>query len=141
MLVVGKPERGAGPQSAPSLQASHPNDPSAGENIMQATVIMLIALSGLGCQNPNPVNDLAPMPSVTSDSSRPIPASVPSYNAAPTAYTAYTGGPGTFVEASDDLSFGECARKTFCSFFIGRDPDVPGAREIEAAYYAGLYSR
>jgi hypothetical protein len=50
-----------------------------------------------------------------------------------------TGRYGVGGDLSDDDSFGSCLRDTFCSFIIGRSPDVPSAREIEAAYYSGRY--
>jgi hypothetical protein len=121
---------------------------------MQATVVMLIALGGLGCQNP--VSDLPPFlpdvrqsagqPSteaspVTSDSpasSQPSTdaGSVTSASPAPTAYPVYGQGPSGYPETVEDESFGTCMRNTFCSFFIGRDPGIPTAAEIEAAYHS-----
>ncbi len=57
------------------------------------------------------------------------------------AYPLYGQGAAGYPDAADDESFGTCMRNTFCSFFIGRDPGIPTAAEIEAAYHAGLYNR
>jgi hypothetical protein len=108
---------------------------------MQATIVMMIALSGLGCQNAEPET-----PSVPPDASSPAPPAVaplPSLNLAPlpSPYPADAAGQATNGDISEDNSFGECVRKTFCSFFIGRDPDVASMGQIEAAYHAGQYSR
>ena len=104
---------------------------------MHATVLMLLALGGLGCQNP--VSDLPPIPPVASTPAGQSSAYVAPYGPAPSGYTTYVGGQGFHGEPSDEDSFGRCLRDTFCSFFIGRDPDVPSAREIEADYYSGRH--
>jgi len=106
---------------------------------MQATVVMLIALGGLGCQNP--VSDRPPAlpdagPSLASPSN-----AVSTVSPAPSPYPVYTGARFDDSDESDDESFGSCVRNTFCSFFIGRDPGVPTARQIEAAYYSGQYNQ
>jgi hypothetical protein len=126
---------------------------------MQATVVVLIALGGLGCQNP--VSDLPPfLPDVRQSAGQPStdassvtpdsPASSqPSTDAgsvspaspAPLAYPVYGQGPSGYPEAVEDDSFGTCMRNTFCSFFIGHDPGIPSAAEIEASYHAGLNNR
>jgi hypothetical protein len=136
---------------------------------MQAMVVMLIALGGLGCQNP--ASDVPPIPpaagqpaapssgsvpaitgqraapssesvpAVAGQPAAPSPASVPSYDPAPSAYPAYYGAFYDGGDPMDDDSFGSYLRDTFCSFFIGRSPDVPSARQIEAAYRAGYYGR
>ncbi len=104
---------------------------------MQATVLMLLALGGLGCQNP--VSDRPPSPPVASVPAGQPSGSVTSSYPAPSAYATYAGWHGYSDGPSDDDSFGSCLRDTVCSFFIGRSPDVPSAREIEAAYYSGRY--
>ena len=106
---------------------------------MQATVVMLIALGGLGCQNP--VDNVPPIPPVAGQPAAPSTGSVPAYEPAPSSYTPYYGGGFDSADPYDDESFGACVRDTFCSFFIGRSPDVPSARQIEAAYRAGYHSR
>lgn len=162
---------------------------------MQGAVVMLLALSGLGCQNPKeaalppppPGAEAATTPSSLSasrpqagetppaplhgqdgvtptpgggsaDVARPpsIPAAPPLADGMPPGsgpagegavtfvppppYPVYSGGPFTALDLHEDNSFGSCVRNTFWSFFIGRDPNVPSASEIEAAYQAGLYN-
>lgn len=104
---------------------------------MQATVVMLLALGGLGCQNP--ASDLPPLPPVSGVPAGQSLGSAPYYNPVPSGCATYAGCPGYGGDPSDDDSFGRCLRDTFCSFFIGRSPDVPSAREIEAAYHSGRY--
>jgi len=104
---------------------------------MQATVVMLLALGGLGCQNP--ASDLPPIPPVSS-----VPAGQSQWSASyddpvPSGYATYAGWPRHGIDPLDDGCFGSCLRDTFCSFFIGRSPDVPSAREIDAAYHSGRY--
>jgi hypothetical protein len=105
---------------------------------MQATVVMLIALGGLGCQNP--ASDLPPLPPVTAGPAEAA-GEAPASALAPTPYPSYVANPVITGDIPEDDSFRGCLRDTFCSFFIGRDPDVPTARQIEAAYYAGQYGR
>ena len=111
---------------------------------MQATVVLLIALAGLGCQNP--VSDLPPvLPDVRQSAGQPS-GEVSSVQPATTGYTApapypvYIQDPSACSESADEDSFRRCVRNTFCSFFIGRDPGIPTAREIEASYYGGQYN-
>lgn len=160
---------------------------------MQGALVMLLTLSGLGCQNPkespppppgaeagiaalpaprtqagiappsSPVSpaapgnarpmspdggqaDVAPLPSIPT--APPLgdgtAASGPTGDGAtsfvpPPPYPVYSGGPFSGLDVHEDNSFGGCARNTFWSFFIGRDPNVPSARDIEAAYQSGLY--
>jgi hypothetical protein len=104
---------------------------------MHATVVMLLAIGGLGCQNP--VGDRPPIPPVAVAPAVQSSGSVPSYSPAPSGYATYAGRQGYGGDPSDDDSFGSCLRDTVCSLFIGRSPDVPSAREIEAAYYSGRY--
>ena len=115
---------------------------------MQATVVMLIALGGLGCQNP--ADNLPPIPPAATQPANVQPAnlqpSIPSSAAvtAPEATQAlYPGSYGGSVFDTglppQDESFGDCLRDTICSFVLGRSPDVPSAGQIEAAYRAGYY--
>ena len=104
---------------------------------MQATVVMLLALGGLGCQNP--ASDLPPISPVSAVPAGQSHGSVPYYNPVPSGYATSAGWPGYGIDPSNDDSFGSCLRDTFCSFFIGRSPDVPSSREIEAAYDSGRY--
>lgn len=108
---------------------------------MQATVVMLIALGGLGCQNP--AGDLPPIPpsAVQPATAEPVAASLAT-EPPPPAYEPYLGASiFDMGEPAGHDSFGDCLRDTFCSFFIGRSPDVPSACQIEAAYRAGYYGR
>jgi hypothetical protein len=106
---------------------------------MHATIVMMIALGGLGCQNPDggvpPIPPIAGQPVATSGGS--VAMGAP----APPSYATYYGGAFANAEFMVDDSFGDCLRDTICSFFIGRSPDVPSARQIEAEYRAGYYSR
>lgn len=173
---------------------------------MQGALVMLLALSGLGCQNPKEAPPppppgaeagIAPLPTPRAqagitppsspkpearpvDSSRlspagpgraapmspdggqgdvaqppSIPAAPPLGDGTPAAgptgdgdtsfvppppYPVYSGGPFSVLDVHEDNSFGGCVRNTFWSFFIGHDPNVPSARDIEAAYQSGLYN-
>lgn len=116
---------------------------------MYATVVMLIAIGGLGCQNP--VSELPPsLPEVRTPTSQPAGEAAPAPmtaaesevpSPAPPSYPVYSGGPFRNDEAPAKDSFQSCFRKTVCSFFIGRDPDVPSARQIMEAYCAGQYNQ
>lgn len=108
---------------------------------MQATVVLLIALGGLGCQNP--AADLPPVPSPAVQPAPIEPAiATPATEPAPPPYQPYLGASIFDTgEPPNNDSFGNCLRDTFCSFLIGRSPDVPSARQIEDAYRAGYYSR
>jgi hypothetical protein len=108
---------------------------------MQPTIVMLIALGGLGCQNP--ASDLPPLPSVAANPvvETPPAAEAPAYVPAPTPYPVYATNPVLTGDIPEDDSFRGCLRDTFCSFFLGRDPDVPTARQIMSAYQAGGYGR
>jgi hypothetical protein len=114
---------------------------------MQAMVVMLIALGGLGCQNPEekvpvpppiavPVPESAP---VAEQPAAPSSETAPAYAPAPYPLPSYYGGPYPY-DAPDDDSFGACLRDTLYSFVYGRSPGVPSVREIESAYRAGLYN-
>jgi hypothetical protein len=105
---------------------------------MQATVVMLIALGGLGCANQ--AGDLPPIPPVAASSAGQPSSDVSPPFAAPPSYPVYSGGPFANAGVPDEDSFRQCVRNTFCSFFLGRDPGVPTARQIEAAYYSGQYN-
>ena len=100
---------------------------------MQGSILMLIAFSGLGCQNPTV--DASQMPAA------------PSATVAPVArlWRRFRGRPPRrriryFPEDYssfdiDNRTPWDNMRATFCSFFIGRDPDVPTPRQIEAFAY------
>jgi hypothetical protein len=98
---------------------------------MAGSVVMLVALSGFGCQNkdcgalPVPLTDRWGVPYEGSSSSQ---------SAAPLVYPAYSSGGYRGGDSWDDS--GGCLRATLWSFVLGRDPDVPTPREIEASVYS-----
>ena len=110
---------------------------------MQATIVILIALGGLGCQNPAdnlpPIPPAATQPAVVQPPA-PSSAAVTAPEATPSVYPVYYGA-SVFDTGlpPEDESFGDCLRDTICSFVLGRSPDVPSASQIEAAYRAGYY--
>lgn len=121
---------------------------------MQATVILMIAFSGLGCQNPEvdiipiPPNLVrpapagreivgAPAPRPGQPSTTPIEESGPSLMPSP--YQA--GNPDFCEDPGAHVTFRDALRDTLWSFVIGRSPDVPSAQEIEAAYQSGFYAQ
>jgi hypothetical protein len=109
---------------------------------MQATVLMLIALGGLGCQNA--AGDLPPIPPVAAETAAPPPSveiPPPTYNRVPADYPYYTASPSMMDDVAYDESFGRCVRSTFWSLIRGRDADVPTAHQIEGEYYASSYGR
>jgi hypothetical protein len=106
---------------------------------MHATIVMMIALVGLGCQNPE--GDAPAIPAIAGQSVAASGGSVAADALTPPSYATYYGGGFASMDLAEDESFGACVRDTICSFIIGRSPDVPSARQIEAAYRAGYYSR
>ncbi len=133
---------------------------------MHATVVMLIIMGGLGCQNSPSLSPPAPLEAQAVSAQPPVPATAPLENVGPTApllsdvgataplgdpgaadtpvpppYPVYSGGPFAAFDRPEDDSFHTCMRNTFCSFFIGKDPGIPTARQIEAAYQAGQYNQ
>ena len=104
---------------------------------MQGTVVLLIALSGLGCQN-KPSGAL-PVP-LTSYGSGDWSAAHGYPNAvAQPGYPAYVASRDSGCDGSGYP--GGALRSTLCSFFLGRDPDVPTARQIEATFDSGGYEQ
>jgi hypothetical protein len=102
---------------------------------MHASVVMVMALSGLGCQN----KDCAPspIPRIYYGSSQYTTNAYPGIVGQP-AYTAY--GPGGYrIGHPEDYTFHGAVRSTLWSFVLGRDPDVASVREIEATFYSGGY--
>jgi hypothetical protein len=100
---------------------------------MHATAVLLVALSGLGCQNKDPVPIDAPAISSYSGGGDGY---VYGNRAAPSSYSAYTSSLyGGYYPLEGPSGFGASLRDTFCSFFLGRSPDVPTPREIEASVY------
>jgi hypothetical protein len=100
---------------------------------MHGTVVTLIALSGLGCDHKSCAVSQAP-PALYAGYG----AQGDGYAFAPTPYPAYT--PSDHTCGSPGHS-GYSLRSTLCSFVLGRDPDVPTARDIEATFYSGGFGQ
>jgi hypothetical protein len=102
---------------------------------MQGAMVMLMALSGLGCQNK--IDDSGGLPTAIS----PIvsPATTPALGAVtPPPYPQYVVSGFDDTQAGDTNHWG-VLRSTLYSFVIGHDPDVMTAREIEASAYGYGY--
>ncbi len=96
---------------------------------MHSAIVILMAVSGLGCQNPSSdaTNLPTPLSPVVSSAANPFPS-----NAIPPPYPGYypVGDPDL-----PDTSQQGILGRTFCSFFLGRDPDVRTPSEIEASVF------
>jgi hypothetical protein len=102
---------------------------------MQMSVVMVMALSGLGCQNKG--CDVSPTPQTCYTSS---PCALNAYpgSFAPSGYPVYA--PSRYGrDNASDYTFHSSVRSTLWSFVLGRDPDVASASEIEATFYSGGY--
>jgi hypothetical protein len=99
---------------------------------MQAAIVVAIALTGLGCQNKeDESNDIPPVFSSINDTEA---TPYPQYTSA----SSYSGFyPRNFSDDVSDVypTHWDAMRATFCSFFLGRDPDVITTAEIEASVY------
>jgi hypothetical protein len=102
---------------------------------MQVSVVMVMALSGLGCQNKDCAPSATPQ---TYYGSSQYTANVYPGSAATSGYSTYAAG-GHRRDPASDYTFHSSVRSTLWSFIIGRDPDVASAREIEATLYSGGY--
>ena len=96
-------------------------------------VVLLVALGGLGCQNPE-LGELQALPGIPAPSV-PIAASVPDWRTIsvagmPPAGKVYGGG------HSQGYPGGNVLRSTLISYFCGHDHDVRTSREIEAQFYS-----
>jgi hypothetical protein len=99
---------------------------------MQATVVLLVALSGLGCHNKTcDVIDLPPTSSCYGGGDSIV---YPSHDT-PSPYSAYSSGPNSGYDPPQEAGFGGALLDTLYSFFHGRSPGVPSVREIEASAY------
>lgn len=107
---------------------------------MHASVVLLMALSGLGCQNEIP--EAIDSPPAAYDTAASTFGSVNSGHTGPSGYSAYSSAFSSDFDASDKLGFGGALRDTIWSFFLGHSPGVASAREIEASVYGdqGGYS-
>jgi hypothetical protein len=109
---------------------------------MQIPLMMMLALSGLGCQNgANVVFDAPPLPS-----HQIAPQPITSLHGAGTTTNysgSFTSSPypeiGTHIydrySSSEPIDWHTGLRYTLYSFVWGRDPNVSTAREIEASVY------
>ena len=99
---------------------------------MHGTIVILIALGGLGCQN-------------KSCHASPAPPAGDGWCGAHVAFPSFAPpSPAAYAPIHDhgdaaDYSRGRSLRSTLCSFVLGRDPDVPTARDIEATFYSGSF--
>jgi len=98
---------------------------------MQGAMVLLMALSGLGCQNRS--DGLADAPKAPSAVVAPSVDALPGYTTPPP-YPSYYPEIDANVESGYRTPW-NAMRATFCSFFLGKDPDAPTAREIEASVY------
>jgi hypothetical protein len=98
---------------------------------MQGAMLMLMALSGLGCQNK--IGDSGELPAavrpIASPAANPAPGAI-----TPPPYPQYSV-PGSDDTETADTTYWGVLRSTLCSFVLGHDPDVMTAREIEASAY------
>jgi hypothetical protein len=102
---------------------------------MHGAMMMLVALGGLGCQNT--VGDRATppppsLPAIAGPEATPFPTA-----ATPPPYPGYFPVGDPDIVDTDEVGL---IRRTFYSFFWGRDPDVKSAREVEASVF-GYWSR
>jgi hypothetical protein len=103
---------------------------------MQGSVVMLIALSGLGCDHKSCGRFQGPW---AVDS--PYGAIVDPHSFAPLGYPPMAPSHHLGGDPSGDSCGGGTLRATLWSFVLGRDPDVPTARELEASFYSGGYGQ
>jgi hypothetical protein len=98
---------------------------------MQGAFVMLMALSGLGCQNKvnDPVELPPPVSPIVSPAANPVPTST-----TPPPYPQYFDLRAAEAEMIEPTHW-DTLRSTLWSFILGRDPDVMTAREIEASVY------
>jgi hypothetical protein len=100
---------------------------------MQGSIIMMLALGGLGCQNKG--CDVFPTPQTTRVASAQSWANVCPTAIASSGYSACSTIHDTSYDASG-YSARSAFRSTLWSFVIGHDPDVATVREIEATFYS-----
>jgi hypothetical protein len=102
---------------------------------MQGSVVMLIALSGLGCDHKS-CDVLQAPPTVDGRYG----ANVDDPSLARSGHPAYAPLHYSGGDESGD-SCGGSLRATLWSFVLGHDPDVPTVREIEATFHSGGYGQ
>jgi len=110
---------------------------------MQIPLVMMLALSGLGCQNGSVVViDTPPLPGHQIDA-QPFTSSQRTGDATTTYSGPFASSPypeiGTRVydrySSAEPIDWHTGLRYTLYSFVWGRDPDISTAREIEASVY------
>jgi hypothetical protein len=96
---------------------------------MHATLVILAALSGLGCQNKSCYVTDSPLGlHYVGSSYRYVPG--------PSVYSAYTSSLSSGHYGPEEPSgVREIVLDTLYSFFVGRSPGVPSPREIEASVF------
>ena len=112
---------------------------------MQGAILMLVAVTGLGCQNkpidstdppavltPAPASPSPEAPAAETTASESPEAPAAETTATPPAYPRYF--PETYPDVEDIYSthLGSLYA-TFYSFVFGHDPGIPSAQEIEAS--------
>src|SRR5712692_173737 len=104
---------------------------------MHATVVMLAALSSLGCQNKD--CDLRSGPLVSCGVSGRVIGNIDVNPYVPSSYP--SPHPSGFSDEYPSGYPGGVLRATLWSFLLGHDPDVPTAREIEESFDSGRYAQ
>jgi hypothetical protein len=110
---------------------------------MQIPLVMMLALTGLGCQNgPSDVIDTPPLPAYQIDA-RPVTSAQDTGRVTSTYSGSFASTPypeiGTRVynryASYEPTDWHTSLRYTLYSFVWGRDPNISTAREIEASVY------
>ncbi len=100
---------------------------------MQGSVVVLLALGGLGCQNKG--CDVFSTPQTTRVASAQTLAYVCPSPVASSGHPACDSSRDTGYDSSG-YTARSAWRSTLWSFVLGHDPDVPTVREIEATFYS-----
>ena len=98
---------------------------------MQGAMVMLVALSGLGCENRS--NDVGNAPTAPSTVVTPSVDAIPA-STTPPPYPRYFPENDFNVESGYPTHW-DAIRATLWSFVLGRDPDVSTPQEIEASVF------
>jgi hypothetical protein len=105
---------------------------------MQASVVMMMALSGLGCQNKS--CDASVAPAGYDASGQCAATHVHAGSVAPSGYPANSAG-HSLDNSLQSYTLHSSIRSTLWSFVLGHDPDgVPTVAEIEASLASGAYN-
>jgi len=104
---------------------------------MQASFVMMMALSGLGCQNKSCDASVAP---AGYDASGQCATHVHASSVAPSGYPASSAG-RSIDNSVQSYTLHSSIRSTLWSLVLGHDPDgVPTVAEIEASLASGAYN-